>query len=304
MSTVAEHDDLRAWPAQAAAPVAHEPTPLPDYPTVSTGDLASQAASALQDWGVSDDGEKVAASKTTLWKDPAAHPVALTMPLLDRYGAEYLEWDPVVLRLTLERDGTQLSNASWTKILAARVALHSPSPWRQWDVFSHVVNGLNGVQPNFTYLDAPDLGYLMHAIDVLRLIDPSRSFGVEINKFVAAALKHDGNVFAPASLSFCRRELENTQLECSHCKALHRDDGDTRCISCGSTALKPVPFEFEDLRKHCEEMWSTRAGLPLERAVDGLPQDAAGNLVYQLLVYWDYAKHMRQLLLRQLRALA
>lgn len=296
---------VRAWPANAAAPVAHQEQPaahVQDYHDLTVDSVASRAASSISEWG---DGaaEKTAASKVSLWKDPDAHPVALILMLLDRYGPEYLEWDPEVLRVTLSRDASQISNTTWTKILAGRVVLNSPSPWRQWDVFAPVSRGLAGIQPNFVYLEEPDIGYLMAAVDTMKLIDPKRPTGIEVDKFVAAALKHDGNVMAPAPLDFATRELENPQLSCGKCGALHRDDNDQKCICCGSSALKKVPFEFEDLKAQCLKLWTPRIKMPLERAVDGLPQDAAGNLVYHLLVHWDYARRMRQLLLTQLRAL-
>jgi len=303
---VLELEGVRAWPRPGAAPEAlpAEPGVLPSYHEPSLDGMAARCAEQLSAWGVSDDGEKTAAAPASLWKDQAAHPVVLTLMLLDRYGPEYLEWDPEVLRVTLQRDATQVSNQVFTKILAARVALMSPSPWRQWDVFHAVTRGLNGVQPNFVFLEVPEIGHMMHGVDVMHLVDPKRVTSGEVDKFVAAALKNDGNVFAPAPLDFCRKELENPQLECGKCQALHRDDNDVRCISCGSTVLKKMPYEFADLKKKCEDLWSARVNLPLERAVDGLPTDAAGNLVYHLLVPWDYARRMRQLLLRQLRALA
>lgn len=295
-------DYSRAWPAEAAAPVVHQEHAAPAYHEATVDGVASQAASALQSWGVTDD-EKTAAVAGSLWKDPDAHPVALTLRLLDRYGPEYLEWEPEVLRVTLSRDASQLSNVVWTKILAARVALFSPSPWRQWEVFHYVCRGLAGHQPNVVYLEQPEIGHLMHGIDVLRLFDPTRVTGIEIDKFVAATLKHEGGVFAPPPLDFATRELENPQLSCAACGALHRDDNDTRCISCGERDLHKVPFEYADLKKQCADLWTPRAQMPLERAVEDLPQDAAGNQVYHLLVHWDYAKRMRQLLLRQLKAL-
>lgn len=303
---VLELDDVRAWPRPGAAPEAlpAEPAVLPSYHEPTLDGLATRCTEQLSSWGVTDAGEKTAAAPASLWKDPSVHPVVLVLMLLDRYGPEYLDWDPEVLRVTLQRDSTQVSNHVFTKIMAGRVALMSPSPWRQWDVFHATARGLNGVQPNFVFLEVPEISHLMHGVDVLRLVDPQRQTAVEVDKFVAAALKNDGNVFAPSPLDFCRRELEDPQLECSKCHALHRDDNDTRCISCGSTALKKVPYEFEALRKKCEDLWSARVNMPLERAVDGLPTDAAGNLVYHLLVPWDYARRMRQLLLRQLRALA
>lgn len=300
MNTVIDLGDLGAWPATAATPVASVSVEQ-QYHESSISGVVERAAASLQEW--SEPALAKTASAGTIWKDPEAHPVVLALRLLDRYGQEYLEWDPEVLRLTLDREGIKLSNAIWTKILAARVVISSPSPWRQWEVFHWVSRGLGGLSPNFYFLEEPELGHLMLGIDVMRLFDPQRVISTEVDKFVAAVLKNEGCCFAPPPLDFAQRELESPKLDCEHCGAQHRDDADTKCVTCGSTALVKVPYEFEELKQRCADLWAARFKLPLEKALEGLPEDAAGNQVYHLLVHWDYARRMRQLLLHQLRAL-
>lgn len=299
-------NDFSSWPIVGAKSPPEDTTVEPvAYAEATTGSLASRAVAAVQGWG-GEPADKTAASAVSLWKNTEAHPVALALTLLDRYGEDCVLWEPEVLKVTLFRDGIQVSNAVWTKILAIRVVLGSPSPWRQWEVFHWVCLGLAGHPPNFTYLEQPEIRHLMLGMDVCRLIDPKREFAQEVEKFIAATLMHDGQVFAPPPLEAAQREIENPQLECGRCSALHRDDNDMKCITCGAGVLKlkKVPFEHAALRDRCVALWQARSNKEIAVAVEGLPEDSAGNLVYNLLLQWDYARHCRRQLLQQLHSIA
>lgn len=294
----------RLWPRSAGKPgVTSATSPLPTYSPDSVESVATRAVEALRGWGLRAAGGE-GLDPAAFWTRPDTHAVVLLLLVLDRYGPECLAWEPDVLRLTMIRDKLQVSNISWTKILAARVALHSPSPWRQWEVYHWVSRGLSGIQPNIVYLEEPELGHLMLGSDVMHLLDPTRSVGYEVDKFAAAALKNDGQVWAPPPLAFAQRELENRQLECLNCHALHHDDHDVSCITCGATKLQPVPYVFQDLATSCKKLFDARANKTLEASVEDLPTDAAGNLVYHLLVHWDYTKQQRAALAQQLHAVA
>ena len=222
--------------------------------------------------------------------------------LLDRYSQEYLEWQPDVLRLTLERDATALSNATWSKILAGRVALNSASPWKQWDAFHWTCLALNGVSPNFVYLENPEIGQLVVGVEILKMCDTARTTGEDVDKFVAAAFMEDGLPWAPPPLDFCERELEERKIECGKCGAIHRDDNDTTCVTCGSTDLHGVPYAFSAEKAECRALWS-RSALPLAQAIEELPDTPAGSATYRLLIAWDYARDARRCLVHQLRAI-
>jgi hypothetical protein len=273
-----------------------------EYMEVTTAGLAERCAEAAASWGT----DKVASplDPSVLYKDPEAHPLALTLMALDRYGPSIMDWDPEVLRATMLRDHMQVSGAAWTKLLAARVLLASPSPWRQWEAFHWVARGLAGLPPNFTYLEMPELGHLAAAADMMKICDPKRQTSPEVDRYVAATLQHEGFCWAPDPLSFAQRALEQPQLDCSKCGALFPDDHDVRCVSCGAPGLKSVPYPHAAVRDQCDQLWVSRKSLPLERAVDGLPHDGAGNLVHDWALQWAYTERVRSSLLAQLRGLA
>lgn len=304
----------RSWPPKGSASVLAEEAPAQrdpyEAPEASTEALAGQAASCLREWGMLDH-DKVSAlvndidsgviTPENIWRHHDAHPFVLLLMLIDKYGQEAVEWLPDTLKITLERDGAAVSNSVFTKLLAARTLLASPSPWRQWEVFHWVSRALAGVAPNFTYLEEPDLAHLFVCADVMKLADPKRQTSTEIDKYVAAAFRHDGIHYAPPPLGFAQREIEQPQVHCKNCGAVHRDDNDIKCVSCGSSALVKLPYTFAEVRDDVRKLWDERHSLPIERAVDGLPDTAAGNTVYTLLVSWDYARRVRAHMLQQLR---
>ena len=263
---------------------------------VSTLDVEAEKTAALV---VTKQG--VGLTEQNIWRHADAHPITLMLMLLDRYGQDYVTWDPEVLKLTLERDGTKVSNDVWNKVLAGRVVLNSPSPWRQWEVFHWVSRALCGQTPNFVYLEEPEIGHMVVGYSIMKAVDPKRPTGIEVDKFVAAAFRHEGIVYAPKPLDFAQREIEDRKVECTNCDALHRDDNDIKCVTCGSSKLVRPDFEFKALRDETADMFEKRRKLPLAQAVEDLPDTGAGNAVYRLLVEWDLANTAQAQLVQQLR---
>lgn len=236
-----------------------------------------------------------------IWRHPNAHPMALTLILLDKYGQDYLEWDPEALRTTLKRDDLAISESVWTKILAARVVMMSGSPWRQWEQFNAVTTGLAGRAPNFVYLERPEIGFIMAGIDTMKMMDRTRPFAEDIVKFVAAVLRDRGIVYAPPPLQFAQEELDDKRIHCEDCGLEERDDHDVKCVACGSAKLKRLPGFFEDVRDETKRIFDARKKHRLEQAVEGLSDTAANEAAYKLLTHNEYKNQIRAQLLQQLR---
>ncbi len=301
--------DLRAWPlsgGQLAVAFGEDELP-PDVASLDIGSLVSRAVGSLS-------LEKTAAieslphvepvSLATIWRHPEAHPAVLLLITLDRYGEGSLEWMPTTLRLTLDRDGSAPSNTNFTKLLAARTLLTTPSPWRQWEVFHWVARGLAGLAPSFSYLEEPELGHLFVMADLMHFADPARKTGIEVDKFVAAVFRTEGVHYAPEPLGFAQREIGQPQIHCRKCSATHRDDHDVKCISCGSPDLARIPSEFEASRSATQKLWDVRKTQPIATSLDNLPDTGVGNAVYRLLVGWGYARHARAQMIQQLRMIS
>lgn len=296
-------DLIVQWPATITT------GPVPEGEKVAEevvlGHLPRRAEMACIDWQIERDkvadfvpeSARVVVTATNIWRHPDAHPLVLLMLVLNRYGQDALDWEVETLRQTIEKDGIQLSQSAWTKILAARLLLLSPSPWRQWNVFHLTARGLAGIAPNFHYLEEPDLGHLFLLADCMKITDPSRETSDEVDKYAAAALRQDGQPWAPPPLTFAQRELESPELECRNCGAIHRDDGDTRCVSCQSHALLPVPYPFAALRDQVSAGFEKRRR---SGSLNGLREDDPGDrCIARLLAAWDFAKERRAALAAQ-----
>lgn len=272
------------------------------YEVAPASDLGMLVKAAALEAAEEPDTTTTATIKS-VWRHADASPVVLLSMLLDRYGQKFLTWLPETLKLTLERDGLAVSNSNWTKIMAIIPLMTSPTPWRRWEVFHWTALGLSGTVPNFTYLEEPRLGHLVNAVNVMKVVDPPREFGEEVEKFIAATFRLEAVFYAPAPLTFAQRELEGTQLHCENCHALHRDDGELKCITCGQSRLRRVPFEFAELRDATKQLWDTISSLPLAEAVARLPHDNVGNAVYALATNWDWARDQKRAMAAQLRML-
>lgn len=247
--------------------------------------------------------ELPAVTRKNIWRHPNAHPLALTLLLADRYAPDFLSWEPEALRSTLKKDDTQLSDGVWTKILAARVIMMSPSPWRQWEQFHWVSYGLAGRAPNFVYLEKPELGFSMAAVDTMKIVDRTRPWAEDVDKYVATVLREIGSLYAPAPVQFAQEELSDRRLKCRACGTLEKDDHDIKCVACGSKDLDRVAGPFDNLKEPTATLFEARKKMPLEEAVQGLPETAVGNAVYRLLVHNEYRNEVRAQLLAQLRML-
>lgn len=294
--------DARVWPSDGAGPAhVHVPgTPTDVFP-LDVESLAHRVLDALPLFSEASKIAELVGESQNLWQGADTHPLVLLLLLIDKYGQEFVEWAPEVLSVTMKRDGIVASNRNMNKVYAARVLLSSPSPWRQWNVFHWVCRALNGETPNFVFLEAPEICHLVVGVDCMKIIDPPRLMSFDIDKFVAAVFKNDGIPYIPSPLDFAQRELEDTKIECTTCGAVHRDDNDTKCITCGESTLKRLPYEFEAMKNECRDLFEARRTMSLSRAVDGLPDTGAGSAVYRLLVEWDAANTMRAHLHQQLR---
>lgn len=238
-----------------------------------------------------------------IWRHPNAHPLALLLLLVNKYGQDCLDWEPEALRRTLQKDDILLSDSTWTKIMAVRVIVVSPTPWRQWEQFHWVSYGLAGRPPNFTYMERPEIGFMMAAVDMMQVIDRARPFAEDICKLVAVVLQDRGIMYAAPPLQFAQEPLNDSRIHCQQCGTQEKDDHDIKCVACGSATLAHLPGPSEHLMTPTKALFEARKKMPLEKALDSLGHDAPAQAAYKLLVHSEYRNEIRAHLISQLRML-
>lgn len=181
-------------------------------------------------------------SFASLLQDEQAHPLALARGMVSKYGLEWLEWLPRVIRQTLVMDyeDLRLPPINLQKILAIGVILNRDSFWDDWATFMFLAQPLNNNIPLADELVELTIGQLMVAVDIatqarkeLGKLSEVPKFGEEVARFVAATAKSQGVWFLPEPLEFAARFAADKWYECLSCgnhSEVVFDDG--ICDSC------------------------------------------------------------------------
>lgn len=129
-----------------------------------------------------------------LFQHPDAHPLALDLALLRRYGPEWLLWEPETLEIQVPRDfrTNSLSSINLEKLMAVKTLHVADGFWSNWEVFSACVNPLNGMFADFTFTQAPHYGEILVAYDIAQRIRADIQLSDEVTGYIKVAMQFDG----------------------------------------------------------------------------------------------------------------
>ncbi len=144
-------------------------------------------------------GEKKAAeprqaSSINLFQHPDAHPIALDLVLLRRYGPEWMTWEPETLELRVPMDfhTTSLSSLNLEKLMAVKTLHVRDEFWKQWEIFSACVGPLNDTFAEFEVMQVPTYAEVLVAADIARQIQDNIPWSEEIETYIRVVMEHDG----------------------------------------------------------------------------------------------------------------
>jgi len=188
-----------------------------------------------------------------------AHPVALTMVLLEKFGAEWFVWEADALKEEILRtfNATSISEHNWQKIQAVRTLTETVGFWEEWHIFEKIIQALNNNVPRFDIAQRCSLSQLMAGVDIAETIR-KRKYGEEIEKYVSACAIDEGVIYLPSPLDFAQQTLAEPMYRCRVCGRVDTDDIDGRCDFCTGRFLDDHPLNF--------------------KPADGVPQDAGTQL--------------------------
>lgn len=172
-----------------------------------------------------------------------AHPVALTLVLMEKFGSEWLEWEPDTLKreiLTTFR-ATSVSEHNWQKIQAVRVLTSTMGYWLEWHIFEKIIQALNNNVPRFDITQRCTMPQLMAGVDIANTIR-RETYGEEIQRYVSACALDEGVVYLPTPLDFAQRTLSEPVYVCKVCGNVDTDDFDGRCDFCTARFLDDHPL--------------------------------------------------------------
>jgi hypothetical protein len=276
----------------------------------------------LQKWGIDLRRAPVAVQASLepiarffAWHD--MHPIAATMVLMERFGKQWLIWEPETLKseiITVFR-ATSIAEANWNKIQAVRTLMTSISAWYQWEVFEKVIQALNNNVPDFSIMQRCTVPQLMAGVDMMNQIN-REDFGSEIDKYVAACAVDQGVTYLPEPLDFAQPALSEHKYRCKDCGNIDDDDlEDGRCDFCVARYQKehnldgkPASWIAGDVGMNIERFVKRDHGPAktrfedlknLDTAPDIDEEDAADVQAVKLVVAYKYMRQRRQELVQQ-----
>jgi hypothetical protein len=250
-----------------------------------------------------------------------AHPVALVLVLLEKFGVEWFEWEPETLKdeILHEFKTNSIGSHNWEKIQAARTLTSSVGFWKEWHVFEKVIQALNNNIPRFDVCQECSVAQLMAGVDIATTIR-EEPFSDEIARYVAACTIDEGVTYLPPPLDFAQELVSRPMYRCLVCGKVDLDDLDGRCDFCSGRfhdgkplnmkASPHVPNEAGTyvekflqndpgaVRSRFEEL--TKAGWGGVRLDDTVAKDVQAG---KLMVATDYMNLRRGQLVEQLEEL-
>ena len=148
-------------------------------------------------------------SKTNFFIHHDTHPVVFDVVLLNKYGIDWIEWEPDTLWKEISEDFriSAISDHAKAKIQACRTLHINEWYWDQWEVFCWITQALNNNIPDFQVIQKPTIPQLMVSVDTASVVRKGEEFGQQVQSFVAATMVDRGVVYAPPPVAFCQDEI-------------------------------------------------------------------------------------------------
>jgi rubrerythrin len=250
-----------------------------------------------------------------------AHPVALMLVLMEKFGTEWLDWEAETLKseiLTTFR-ATSVSEQNWQKIQAIRVLTSTTGFWEEWHIFEKIIQALNNNFPRFDITQRCTISQLMSGVDVANTIR-KETYHEEIQRYVSACALDEGVLYLPSPLDFAQKILSEPSYVCKVCGNVDIDDLDGRCDVCTARFsddhplnMKPAKMVPKDAGTHLEK-FVRRDPSSIEKrlhelqakstAVTSLSEDKPEDVqAAKLMVACEYTVLRNQQLVEQLEEL-
>jgi hypothetical protein len=197
---------------------------------------------------------------TGVFKAEGVHPLVLLREYLRLFGAGALEWEPFVIKRSV--DGAvkeNISRVNLTKLMAAITIANHDNFWTYWETFHTVSQALAGKIPSVSHIDNQSISDLMMAVDAafrirkdLGSVSDIPEFSEEVRRYMAAQLHESGIWYAPEPLAFLNPLISGETQVCGLCKNEETPKEDGMCSYCTDRYNTDSLLKFEpddDLKK-------------------------------------------------------
>lgn len=128
----------------------------------------------------------------SLFSHPAAHPIVLDLIVFNKYGLEWMEWEPETVQAALQKDFGNVSDLALSKLMAMRTLHVSGAFWREWEVFGWCCMALNGIFPDFQVMQVPSVEQCAIAVDIANRTRSDVSWSEEVRIYLSTVHVHQG----------------------------------------------------------------------------------------------------------------
>lgn len=117
--------------------------------------------------------------------------------LVNQYGEDWLEWDPVTIYLELREDfGAEPSSETMDRLSALLIALTTGEFFARFEAFAAVIHAFCEGAPSFSMFDPVEPEEIGWTVIELSLIRDLLPFGYSVREYIKTALHADG--YSPA----------------------------------------------------------------------------------------------------------
>jgi len=187
---------------------------------LASKDLPEDPTEELEVFGDKDEepkarveGQPGQVTRQNLFRHPDAHPIALDLSLLQKYGVEWLTWEPETLEAHINRDFGGSSDINLQKVMACKTLHLVDTFWERWEVFSWCTVALNGMFPDFDIMQAPTAMDISIAVDISNRIRDDVPWSSEVEEFARQSVKFDGLLVVSSPISFAQPDVEGFPLD-------------------------------------------------------------------------------------------
>lgn len=162
-----------------------------------------------------------AVTRRNIFQHPDAHPIALDLALLSRYGPEWLEWEPETLVHVVPRHFgvAGISDVNLHKLQAIKTLHFTERFWLDWEVFGWCCAALNGVPPDFQKIQPPTITQALIAVDASMRVRTDVSWSEELLEYLHQLHVFRGFMCPVAPLDFVKVDHEYYAVDCARINA-------------------------------------------------------------------------------------
>lgn len=176
----------------------------------------------------------------SMFKDEQTHPLILLRKYLGMFGLEALEWEPPVIKRSIEDEtGSTIARVNLVKLMAAISVANHDTFWRDWQTFHFLCQALNNIIPSAGSMHDHSIGQMMTAVDIANTIRRDLGdittvppFTERVARYIAAQALSSGVWYLPEPLEFANRYAAGFMQKCGLCENEEEVQDDGLCSYC------------------------------------------------------------------------